>query len=256
MTTKILPGMNRQALIIHNAGGVRDWLDGVAIDVSRIRSFLMSDTGGAWEKSEITVTSRMCSMEALKLYFLQHYLSVDYYMIFFVGHGYYDAERGPMYALPNGQRISGEWLKEQTRRVPTLLITDSCQCIEKFGDGGVLRESRTFSWISDSERRNEYRRAYDNALGGLPENMFVTASSVSPGEEAGENDAIGGYYIYSLVSVANDIASNGSSQSGIYGIGYAHHYAAEKVRKLSGERQTPLLEGYTRSHQPPFMIKL
>ena len=86
--------------------------------------------------------------------------------------------------------------------------------------------------------------------------MFVTASSVSPGEEAAENSKFGGYYIYSLLHAAKDIVQNQEYQNGIYGIGYIHSLAAEQVKRLSTGKQTPYIEGYTRSSQPPFIVKL
>lgn len=247
--------INRQALIIHNAGDTKDKLNGVAIDIENIKRFLTSNYGGAWADDEIVVAPDGCSLEYLKIFFLRKSRFVNYYMIFFVGHGCYDMAKGPVYGLPNGWGISREWLKQQTYGKPTLLITDSCQCIERLKEGGKLRESKTFSWVSDSVERQKYRKAYDEILSGLPRSMFVTASSVSPGEEAGENDAIGGYYIHSLIDAAKGIIDSRESQLGVYGIGYIHFLASAKVRHLSQEKQTPLLEGYTRSHQPPFMVK-
>lgn len=252
---KIIPVVRRKALIIHNSGDVSNFLKGVSVDITNIRRLLLSDYGGAWEDNEITVTPDNCTAEWLEDYF-RNAGFVDYYLIFYTGHGSYDKEKGPIYWLNHNEGIYNAWLQDRIgENTTTMLISDSCQVIEKLEKGGIL-ESRTFSSVDLETDRAKYRKLYNDVLRKLPKGMFVTASSVSPGEEAAENSKFGGYYIHSLLQIAKDIVQNQEYPNGIYGIGYIHSLAAEQVNQLSVGKQTPYIEGYTRSSQPPFIVKL
>lgn len=252
---KIIPAVRRKALIIHNSGDVSNFLKGVSVDIVNIRNFLLSDYGGAWEDNEITVAPNNCTAKWLEDYFRNAGL-VDYYLIFYTGHGSYDEEKGPIYWLNHNEGIYNAWLQAQIdENTTTMLISDSCQVIEKLEKGDIL-ESRTFSAVDLEIDRAKCRELYSDALRKLPKGMFVTASSVSPGEEAAENSKFGGYYIYSLLHAAKDIVQNQEYPNGIYGIGYIHSLATEQVKRLSAGKQTPYIEGYTRSSQPPFIVKL
>lgn len=252
---KVIPPLRRKCLIIQNPGGISDSLPGVKKDIKTFPSFIKSNCGGAWNDDEITVMPPNVSLSMIEKFFRDSTGDVDYFLIVFTGHGSFDEEYGPIYYLKNGNYFNRDWLKEQVCHVPTMFITDSCQCIESLEKGGIL-EHRSFSAITDGAQRMNYRRQYNNFLRELPRDMFVTAASVSPGEEAGEDSNLGGFYISSLVDVSRSVFNDEDSEKGIYGIGYIHSLASEEVERLSDGKQTPYLEGYTRSHQPPFMIKL
>lgn len=252
---KIIPAVKRKALIIHNSGDASNFLKGVSVDIANIRRFLLSDYGGAWEDNEITVAPDNCTAKWLEDYFINAGV-VNYYLIFYTGHGSYNEEKGPIYWLNHNEGIYNAWLQDRIdENTTTMLISDSCQVIEKLGKGGIL-ESRTFSSVDLETDRAKCRELYNDALRKLPKGMFVTASSVSPGEEAEENSKFGGYYIHSLLQTAKDIVQNQEYSNGIYGIGYIHSLAAGQVTQLSAGNQTPYIEGYTRSSQPPFIVKL
>lgn len=251
---KIIPTIRRRALIIHYSGSGANHLNGVRIDIANINQFLCSDCGGAWEDDEITIAPNNCSAVWLENYFKNSGL-VDYHLIFYSGHGSYDEEEGPIYWLNNEEVIYNAWLQEQIGDNAAMLISDSCQVIEELQKGGIL-ESRSFSSTGLATDRVKCRRLYNDVLRKLPHGMFVTASSVSPGEEAAEDDIYGGYYIHSLLQSAKDIILNEEFQNGVYGIGYIHSLASEEVEQLSKGKQTPYLKGYTRSSQPPFIVKL
>ena len=252
---KIIPAVRRKALIIHNSGDASNFLKGVSVDIANIRRFLLCDYGGAWEDKEITVAPDNCTAEWLEDYFRNAGL-VDYFLIFYTGHGSYDKEKGPIYWLNHNEGIYNVWLQDRIdENTTTMLISDSCQVIEKLEKGGIL-ELRTFSAVDLETDRAKCRKLYNDVLRKLPKGMFVTASSVSPGEEAAENSKFGGYYIHSLLQTAKDIVQNQEHPNGVYGIGYIHSLAAEQVKQLSAGKQTPYIEGYTRSSQPPFIVKL
>lgn len=251
---KIIPTVKRKALIIHNSGDASNYLKGVSVDIANISRFLLSDYGGAWEDNEITVAPDNNTAEWLENYFRNSGI-VDYYLIFYTGHGSYDEEKGPVYWLNPNEGIYNAWLQDRIgENATTMLISDSCQVIEMLEKGGIL-DSRTFSAIGSETDRAKCRELYNDALRKLPKGMFVTASSVSPGEEATENSKFGGYYIHSLLQTAKDIVHNQEYPNGVYGIGYIHSLAAEQVEQLSAGKQTPYIEGYTRSSQPPFIVK-
>lgn len=252
---KIIRPLRRRCLIIQNPGGISDSLPGVSKDIKTLLAFLKSNCGGAWNDNEITIMPSNATLSMIQDYFTAALGLVDYFLIVFTGHGAYDEEYGPIYYLKNEECFNAFWLKEQVSHIPTMLITDSCQCINTLEKGGIL-EHRSFSAIADGTLRSEYRRQYNNFLRSLPRDMFVIAASVSPGEEAGEDSNLVGYYLSSLIDVSRKIFNDDESEKEIYGIGYIHHLASEEVERLSKGKQTPYLEGYTRSHQPPFMLKL
>lgn len=86
--------------------------------------------------------------------------------------------------------------------------------------------------------------------------MFVTATSTSVGEEANDDPRRGGLYTQSLLSTCKELLEDPNEENGIYGIGYIHYLASQKVENISDDKQHPELYGYTRSHQPPFLVKL
>lgn len=251
----INPTLRRKALIIHNHGTKSKYLHGVDHDVQNIPQFLKSDFGGAWEDYEITIAPNNCSVKWLEDFFMQHNGIVDYYLLFFVGHGSYDPSIGPIYWLSEEENISNLWLKRQVADTPTMLITDSCYVIEKLQQGGIM-ESRTFSSQSAQNHRVKCKKAYNDQLRKLPRRSFTTASSVMPGEEAGENSEKGGYYIISLLEACHEIIKSDDAENAVYGIGFIHYIASKTVNQLSKGQQTPYLEGYTRTSQPPFLVKL
>lgn len=255
MKVTVRRNIRRQALIIQNSGQAKDYIGGVLKDVVNFYKYLHSNIGGGWKSEEITIAPINCTISWLEEYFKRFSDVTDYFLILFTGHGSYDSDHGAKCFLQNGEFFRHSWLERQVSIVPTLFLTDSCQGIEKLNEGGMIGQ-RTFSTTGDSERRSLCREKYDEVLKTLPLGMFVVGSSVSPGEYAEENPNEGGYYVSSLISEANRIGKDISANSGVYGIAYIHNLAAEQVKTLSKGKQTPYLEGYNRSFQPPFMVKL
>lgn len=253
---KVIPKSNvrRKALIIQNPGNTAEFIRGVLHDVERFYQYLTSNIGGAWEDDEITIMPADCNVEDIENYFNKTKDETDYYLILFSGHGSYSEDKGPICWLKNGDGFNHAWIKERVSHVPALFLTDSCQGIEKLNEGGSIMRKR-FSAVSDSATRHLYRRDYDDQLRQLHTDMFVIGSSVSPGEFASENPKLGGYYIYSLITEATEISKKAQYKKGIYGIGFIHMLAEKDVEELSGGKQTPYLEGYNRTIQPPFMVK-
>lgn len=246
--------IRRRALIIQNPGDITLFAEGVITDVRNMRSFLTSNAGGAWDEDEIKVLPISATNNDIKEYFATLRGNCDYQFILFAGHGCYDPNYGPIYSLQNGDRFNHKWLENLVEDIPTLFIADSCQVVEKLNEGGRIAR-RMFSTVSDNTRRVKYRLAYDSILKELPQGMFVTASSTSTGEEAAD-DIKGGLYTRSLLKVCSDITKDPDAKKGVYGIGYINNLASDLVIKHSKGKQHPDLYGYTRSHQPPFLVKL
>ena len=248
----------RRALIIQNPGKPprEPYAGGVLVDAKNVKAFLKSNEGGAWEEDEIEVLDIDTNTQQIKDYFAVQAGTQDYQFILFAGHGYYSENHGPMYCLWNGEEFNHAWLEELVRDVPTLLIADSCQDVLKLNEGGTIASTRLFSSITDSNRRLLYRAAYDEKLAQLPKGMFVTAASTTIGETANDNSIKGGLYTRSLLEACKDVLTDLNADKGVYGIGYINFLASQKVEKASDNKQHPELYGYTRSHQPPFLVKL
>lgn len=75
--------MKRKALLIGNTNG----LEGVQVDITKLRRFLKSPTGGAWEDSEILVAENPDLSDFLLRLGLLRSQSLDFAFVLFSGHG-------------------------------------------------------------------------------------------------------------------------------------------------------------------------
>ncbi|MGD7291097.1 caspase family protein [Ralstonia pseudosolanacearum] len=75
--------MKRNALLIGNTGG----LEGVAVDVEQMRSFLKSSRGGQWHDSEITTFLNPSKVDVDRAINRIRAERTDYSLFLFTGHG-------------------------------------------------------------------------------------------------------------------------------------------------------------------------
>ena len=89
--------MKRRVLIIQNPGTIKEPLDGVKVDVREMRGYLHSLAGGAWENDEITILPPDTEVESIRDFFNANNRDVQYYLIYFTGHGSYSESSGSKY---------------------------------------------------------------------------------------------------------------------------------------------------------------
>lgn len=245
--------VKRCAILIGNDRWGGNKLPGVPKDMDAMKYFLLSPSGGAWENTEtfdiVQPISKVQFLNCLR----KATSNYEYLFIYFSGHGELSRAYDPLFVLPGGEEVSLNEIKTICTSIPTLMIADSCQGLQKFGDGGILTEGRKMFSVTDPLKMFKARRAFDKELRVLP-SIFTFVSSVSPGQYAGDGN-LGGRYSYNLLLACEKIV-NGNDEDGVYGICYPHTLAAQMVSKMSNGEQTPSISGYNRTFQPPFLVKL
>ena len=246
--------VKRCAIIIANDRWGGDLLPGVAHDIDAIKSFLLSPAGGAWIPESIfdivKPIGRNTFLQLLEKAVEEGY---EYFFIYFGGHGELSKAFIPSFVLPGGEEVDLNSIKSVLSSKPALMISDSCQGIPEYGQGGTLNESQRM--FSSGKVTENFRaaRLFDRELRKLPP-MFTYASAVSAGQFAGDTDA-GGLYTQNLLQACNRIRKE-EDKNQVVGICYPHMLASEAVLRQSGGKQKPGISGYNRSFQPPFLVIL
>lgn len=248
----------RRAILIGNDRWGGDRLPGVPRDMEAMQSFLLSPAGGAWRSDSIIRIDTPFSKNALIQNLNQDLrYGVEYFFIYFSGHGELSRQGAPKFVLPGGDEIELNEIKAVLATKPVLMIADSCQGVPEYGAGGILTESRRMFSTGTTYEVLEARRMFDSALRRLPP-MFTFASAVSPGEYANDSD-LGGLYTYNLLQACRQTLKTEPGPQ-VIGICYPHMLAARAVEAATANNQDgpqlPSITGYNRTFQPPFLVKL
>lgn len=247
--------MKRYGLIIANPGevGRENYCEGVNLDVINYVNYLCSPVGGAWNRSEIEVLNKP-STQDVRIAIAQARL-VDYAFVVFAGHGYYSAEkRSTMLHLKLGVEIDSAELRQGAKKQTVIL--DCCRKIERTQ---LLQKSAMLTLESFSESAfnpSNCRKYFDSKVEQCADSLVVI-HSCEINQTAGDDPIQGGYYSYNLLDCANDWASKLSYSSTHYysqNIVVAHEPAAVQVSRLSGGRQTPVIEKPRTNPYFPFAV--
>lgn len=247
--------VKRSAFLIGNSRWGGQALSGVEADLQSVGRFLVSPNGGAWKEHEIqTVDSPLSKAELLEM--IRDRLPNDkgYFFIYLSGHGGLLEDLAPAFILPGGEEIRIDEFKSVLEGVPALLIADCCQGWPESGASNLNESLKTFSAVADSASISRSRGLFDEWISRLPA-RFTFASAVSPGQFADES-SMGGVYTRALLEACREILSDNGENEEIYGIGYPQMLAQKKVMKETNNAQTPFISGYSRTFQPPFLVKL
>lgn len=253
MVFKSITPVKRCAILIGNDRWGGDYLGGVSKDMDNMKQFLLSPYGGAWSNTEIFDFVKPISHDSILQIINKATREYEYLFIYFSGHGELSRYGDPLFVLPGGEEISLSEIKQQSLSRPVLMISDSCQGIPNYADGGILTESRKLFSSTNAVKEFKARRDFDKCLRDLPP-MFTYATAVSPGQYASDSSN-GGLYSYKLLEVCREIIE-GKEQTGVYGICYPHSLASRMVNLRSKGTQVPYICGYNRTYQPPFLVKL
>ena len=134
--------MKRRALLIGNTGG----LPGVVVDLENYENFLLSDTGGAWDSSEIEIFENSSykdlriRIDELKDGKKEH---LDYCFIAYCGHGAQIGQQVVLEINPKGEKIFADDLKAIASR--QVNIFDCCRVIQKQKSIIESRVTKSFS---------------------------------------------------------------------------------------------------------------
>lgn len=213
----------RRALII---GSPDASIPGVRIDMRNWQNFLISDTAGAWEKTEIQVlenpTRAILSVALNKLN-----ISVDYAFIAFSGHGEVNQNGQTVIHINDRESMPANALRGESLKQS--IVIDCCRVpiVRK----ALVESSLTRIMAMDGmTNRAVLRRKFDSSIADCDPGL-VRLYSCSIGQTAGESEQFGGYYSHSLMNSALPV-------SGVKTIRQAHQEAVAKVAQLR-PNQTP-----------------
>ena len=264
--------MKRRALIIGNMGiegSERSrYIEGVQDDLVNFFKFIHSDNGGAWNRDEILFCKpNEINRTQLKLIILEERrkAEVDYWLIFFSGHGW--ADKNLESYLEVCPREKGDCDISLTELVHTvghsrlLLITDACRAIPLMESGGKLPSYKFFS-VADPEE-TEYRKAcrkvYNDKIMLLPSDTVYIGYSCAFNQTSSDSGIYGGEYIHAVIESAKQCIVHekskkvGEQRFAIYAYPFVHSMAKQVVIKKSLGKQTPVYVG-PKTWQPPFCV--
>lgn len=247
--------MRRLALLIGQNASVHGYLHGVEPDVRRMRAFLQSDHGGAWEAHEV---HHLPAPKAADLACLLGSLGgkVDFLFIAFSGHG--EVVNGQTVVAINDFENFSVLHLAASSVLHQLILLDSCRVEEMV----VLTEKRahvaTLGGIPrvNPQYRPSCRALYESAIaraGAGVTRMF----SCNLGETAADTNN-GGVFSFSLVSHAVDWAEthgNGSHAAAILSVPAVFAAAAHSTTTFNPP-QHPELNDTRRRHPFPFAVAL
>lgn len=264
--------MKRRALIIGNMGiegsEISRYIEGVQDDLVNFFKFIHSDNGGAWNRNEII----FCKPNSINRSRLRDIITeerkkgeVDYWLIFFSGHGWADKKMETY--LEICPRENGDCDISLTELVNTvgasrlLLITDACRAVPLMESGGKLPSYKYFSTADpeETEYRKACRKEYNDKIMFLPANTVYRGYSCAFGETSSDSGVYGGEYIHAVIEAAKLCISNekskkaGEQRFSIYAYPFVHALAKTAVVRKSLGTQTPVYVG-PKTWQPPFCV--
>ncbi|MCK6527775.1 caspase family protein [Myxococcota bacterium] len=223
-----------------------DHLPGVKIDKVRMRAFLLSDHGGAWEPHEIDIQE--------KPFIPKHHGPApspvfDYVLYFFAGHGFTRSDDTHL-CVNDHQDVALNSLLLSARR--QLVIIDACRT--PVPEPQVLTEKMAKAVIAgttDYHYRARCRALYDQSILAAEKGRTIVFAC-SPGESAGDSGIIGGHFTYNLVTGTESWIDRQRPP----GPHILHVPAAVRIAKsrLDPMLQNPVYEGGRRLFHFPFAV--
>jgi hypothetical protein len=184
--------MKRQAILI-GAPGSRysdNYLQGVDFDIKNYIKFLLSPSGGAWDKSEIIALKNPEKGDLLNAV---KTIKADYVLTVFSGHGAYSLNGQTILAINRTEHLT---LSNLVSKAPKqMFVVDACRSFIDSGISGFLGEElRNFP---SKLTKHEARTLFNNYLEKC-EDGAVICYSCSVGETAVDSND-GGYFTTSLL---------------------------------------------------------
>ena len=241
--------MDRKALIVSNPGdeGTDDYCGGVIKDVEAYTSFLRSSYGGAWEKDEIIPMDRP---SAFRLQAAAAILAkLEYSLIIYCGHGFHDEIiDSTILNLSQREQFNSNILRRSSGG--RTIILDCCRMTRKLTIIKTLEEVRKAA--ATPLDRSRCRKLYDKRIRECA-GQLVVMSGCSIDEVAGDDQNLGGWYSYSLITQSKSwvnkyqISSEfNQGEACILSVVQAHKKASPFVSSRSGGKQNPDIEKSSR----------
>ena len=236
--------MTRQAILI-GAPNVTPHLPGVVQDLKDIKSFLLSNSGGAWREDEI-VTLTDPSLKSVETYIQAAQLK-DYVFITCSGHGEHQIGKEidqTFMHLNKNETISISKINPKNKR--HLVVVDVCRGIVKVEERfKTFIESSMFNRTYDSFV--DYRKVFDHAVMQCTEGRIVVYSC-DINQSAGE-DRKGGIFTQQLLNTSKNFKRNGGSYA-IVDINQAFEVAKKETYDKNAPQSAVMYAGRRRDFFP------
>jgi hypothetical protein len=225
--------ISRQAILI-GAPSVRPELPGVRIDIKDIKSFLLSNLGGAWREEEIFPMIDQSPAGVYKQLELAKYK--DYVFITCSGHGEHQIGKGldeTVMHLNERETIAINKINPENKR--HLVIVDVCRHLVKVEED--LTRRATMDAFMESYKKSfiDYRKIFDDAIMTKSEGRIV-AYSCDINQAAGD-DGTGGVFTQELLKAPRIYHPINNNPYGIVGIDIAFERAKEMTYKKNAPQR-------------------
>jgi hypothetical protein len=227
-------------------------LPGTLVDVRRMREWMLSNRGGAWEPEEIQTFTNP-SHDELKPY-LQHQTKCDYVFNLFAGHGYtVPGEYTPdtVACLRDGEDLPVRMLNPGNRRCS--IFSDCCRHFHVDLPPELIVEKRAEERYAAKamDERARMRELFDRHVMACDEGA-VYFYSCAKNQGAGDDNDEGGIFTYFFVKSANEWASYQPSNA-VMPINRTFEAAKDRTTRLAPQ-QTPEMGGVRRMTFFPFAV--
>lgn len=240
--------ISRKAILI-GAPSVKPELPGVIEDTKDIRSFLLSDHGGAWRSNEIITLLDPSPTDVFRQ--LELAKDADYVFITCSGHGEHLVGNGldetVMY-LTEKDKISISSINPRNKR--HLVVVDVCRklvLVHKDESRAMLKAA----FESARSLAVDHRKIFDDYVMANPEGRIV-AYSCGINQTAGD-DGTGGVFTQELLKAPSKFSPTNNNLYGIVKIDQAFEQAKEMTYKKNAP-QTPVFNAGRRMMFFPFAI--
>lgn len=227
-------------------------LPGTLVDVSRVRSWMISNEGGAWEPAEIK-TFINPSYDELKLY-LREQASCGYVFNLFAGHGYTvqsDYAPDTVACLRDDIDLRERMLNPGNKRCT--IFTDCCRHFHVELPPELIVEKRAMDRYAAKavDERKRMRYLFDkNVLASEEGALYFYSCAKDQG--AGDDPKQGGLFTYNFVHSAREWASYEPTNA-VMQINRTFHAAKVRTTQMAPQ-QTPEMSAVRRMNYFPFAV--
>lgn len=210
--------MRRRALLIGNANG----LPGVTRDLKKIKYFLLSNIGGAWNDKEIILLPHSTKEQVDSAITSIKNELVDFSIVYFSGHGGYkrDAEETILQLGDNSKILENSLIELSSKQIT---IFDCCRSVSD--ERKDVELSMALEHFSDHSRES-YRNIYDQKiLQAIPQQVRLYSCSIG---EISNDTSSGGVYTNALMEAVKRYSS----------VGEIHNAASNLVEALWNKGKT------------------
>jgi hypothetical protein len=195
--------MNRYAVLIGSGNAAPPLLQGPAVDVRRLKTWMMHNNGGAWEESEIAALVDPTVAQIAEA--IDRAGRADYAFVAFSGHGGIEQDSRTGYQVQKiivGNNLTYDFLALTPKSKKSTLVCDACRVVEQvvvFNER--VEKSIKFARAKVAATRAMYRTRFEAAVTAAAEGVY-TMYGCAVGQYCYDAGINGGFFTGSLIDNA------------------------------------------------------